>query len=207
MGDIKGQQGYKNEVKDSSAGWGGRDGMVILIGGSSHTGKTYWAHQLVKRYHFSCLSLDHLKMGLIRSGYTNLTPEDDGGMTDFLWPVAREMVKTAVENQQDLIVEGCYFPWDWRKDFQASYVKSIRMVWLVMTERYIRSHFRDIKGYANVIERRLDDGGCCMEGLILDNLACLEACRRLGERFVLIDRHYPGEDEILQCLESQEECL
>ena len=179
--------------------------MVILIGGSSHTGKTYWAHELVKRYHFSCLSLDHLKMGLIRSGYTDLTPEDDDRMTDILWPVVREMVKTAIENGQDMIVEGCYFPWDWRGDFQASYLGSIRMVWLVMTERYIRSHFHDIKGYANVIERRLDDSGWRMEDMIRDNLACLENCRDLGERVVLIDQCYPGADEILRCLESQEE--
>ena len=181
--------------------------MVILIGGSSHTGKTYWAHELVKRTHFSCLSLDHLKMGLIRSGYTDLTPEDDERMTGFLWPVVREMVKTAVENQQDMIVEGCYFPWDWRKDFRESYLKSIRMVWLVMTEAYIRSHFQDIVGYANVVETRLDDSGWSVEDLIRGNLACLKACRESGQRFVLIDRQYPGEHEILQCLESQEECL
>ena len=181
--------------------------MVILIGGSSHTGKTYWAHELVKRTHFSCLSLDHLKMGLIRSGYTDLTPEDDERMTGFLWPVVREMVKTAVENQQDMIVEGCYFPWDWRKDFRESYLKSIRMVWLVMTEAYIRSDFQDIVGYANVVETRLDDSGWSVEDLIRGNLACLKACRESGQRFVLIDRQYPGESEILQCLESQEECL
>ena len=151
--------------------------MVILIGGSSHTGKTYWAHELVKRTHFSCLSLDHLKMGLIRSGYTDLTPEDDERMTGFLWPVVREMVKNAVENQQDMIVEGCYFPWDWRKDFRESYLKSIRMVWLVMTEAYIRSHFQDIVGYANVVETRLDDSGWSVEDLIRGNLACLKAGR------------------------------
>ena len=117
------------------------------------------------------------------------------------------MVKTAVENQQDMIVEGCYFPWDWRKDFRESYLKSIRMVWLVMTEAYIRSHFQDIVGYANVVETRLDDSGWSVEDLIRGNLACLKACRESGQRFVLIDRQYPGESEILQCLESQEECL
>lgn len=181
--------------------------MVILIGGSTHTGKTFWAHQLVKKYQFSCLSLDHLKMGLIRSGYTDLTPEDDDKMTDFLWPVVREMVKTAVENEQNMIVEGCYFPWDWRRDFEDFYLRQIRMVWLVMTERYIRNHFRDIKEYASVIERRMNDSGWSVKDLVRDNLVCLETCRKLGERIVLIDKCYPEENDILQCLESQEEWL
>ena len=47
-------------------------------------------------------------MGLIRSGITDLTPEDDDELTDYLWPIVREIIKTAVENEQNLIVEGCY---------------------------------------------------------------------------------------------------
>ena len=50
-------------------------------------------------------------MGLIRSGHTTLTPESaDDALTDYLWPIVREMIKTAVENRQNLIVEGCYIP-------------------------------------------------------------------------------------------------
>ena len=80
--------------------------MVILIAGASHTGKTALAQRLVKRYGCFCLSLDHLKMGLIRSGRTRLTPlSSDRELTELLWPVAREMVKTAIENGQDLIVQ------------------------------------------------------------------------------------------------------
>lgn len=47
-------------------------------------------------------------MGLIRSGNTALTAYDDGLLTLCLWPIVREMVKTAIENGQNLIVEGCY---------------------------------------------------------------------------------------------------
>ena len=46
-------------------------------------------------------------MGLIRSGNTVLTPEDDDALTDYLWPIVREIIKTAIENKQNLIVEGC----------------------------------------------------------------------------------------------------
>lgn len=51
--------------------------MIILITGASHTGKTALAQRLLERYRYPVLSLDLLKMGLIRSGQTSLTPEDD----------------------------------------------------------------------------------------------------------------------------------
>ena len=56
--------------------------MVILIAGETHTGKTLLAQKLMEAYHYPCLSLDHLKMGLIRSGrcacllYTSPSPRD-----------------------------------------------------------------------------------------------------------------------------------
>ena len=55
-----------------------RDFMIILISGTSHTGKTLLAQKLLDKYKYPYLSIDHLKMGLIRSGYTTLTPDDDG---------------------------------------------------------------------------------------------------------------------------------
>ena len=80
--------------------------MILLIAGASHTGKTLLAQRLLEQYHYPYLSIDHLKMGLIRSGQTTLTPMDDDKLTDYLWPILREMVKTAIENGQNLIVEG-----------------------------------------------------------------------------------------------------
>ena len=58
--------------------------MVVLITGASHTGKTALAQKLLETYNYPYLSIDHLKMGLIRSGYTKLTAEDDEGLTDYL---------------------------------------------------------------------------------------------------------------------------
>ena len=69
--------------------------MVILITGASHVGKTALAQRLLEKYKFPYLSIDHLKMGLIRSGQTELTPLDDDKLTDYLWPIVREMIKTA----------------------------------------------------------------------------------------------------------------
>lgn len=101
--------------------------MIVLITGASHTGKTHLAQRMLERYHYPYLSIDHLKMGLIRSGNTTLTPEDDDALTDYLWVIVREMIKTAIENRQNLIVEGCYIPFTWRQDFDEQYLSSIRV--------------------------------------------------------------------------------
>ena len=72
--------------------------MIIFITGASHTGKTALAQKLLEKYKYPYLSIDHLKMGLIRSGNTELTPMDDNELTEYLWPIVREMTKTAIEN-------------------------------------------------------------------------------------------------------------
>ncbi len=165
--------------------------MVILITGASHTGKTALAQRLLETYHYPYLSMDHLKMGLIRSGYTDLTPmSDDGELTAYLWPVVREMIKTAVENRQSLIVEGCYIPFDWKADFEPDYLEQIRYCCLVMSESYIRNHFADIKEFANVVENRLDDGYCTLESLLEDNAAFQEQAVKHNVPYVLIDGTY-----------------
>ena len=96
--------------------------MIIIVTGASHTGKTVLAQRMLEKYKYPYLSIDHLKMGLIRSGNTDLTPEDDDELEGYLWPIVREMIKTAIENKQNLIVEGCYIPYDWRRDFADEYL-------------------------------------------------------------------------------------
>ena len=151
--------------------------MIILIGGATHTGKTLLAQRILEQQHLPCLSIDHLKMGLIRSGQTELTPMDDEKLTDYLWPILREMVKTAIENGQNLILEGCYIPPDWYASFSEEERKQIRCRFLVMTEDYIRSHFEEIRRYACVVEQRMDDSGLNMEDLIRDNRQIQETCQ------------------------------
>lgn len=73
--------------------------MVIIITGASHVGKTILAQRMLEKYKYPYFSIDHLKMGLIRSGITDFTPEDDDELTDYLWPIVREIIKTAIENE------------------------------------------------------------------------------------------------------------
>lgn len=165
--------------------------MIILIAGASHTGKTALAQKLLEKYKYPYLSIDHLKMGLIRSGNTDLTPESrDEDLTAYLWPVVREMIKTAIENGQNLIVEGCYIPFDWEKDFGKEYLEHIRYNCLVMSEHYIRNHFDDIKKYASVIENRLEDEYCTLETMLRDNAQVLELAQKNNTDYILIDGEY-----------------
>ena len=171
--------------------------MVILIGGASHTGKTLLAQRILETHHIPYLSMDHLKMGLIRSGQTNLTVLDDDALTDYLWPIVREMVKTAIENKQNLVVEGCYIPHSWREDFSYEYLKDIRCRFLVMTPRYIHSNFRDIQAHACDIEARLDDSWISVEALIRENDRNYRRCLEHGCEMILLDRGYFVDSEVL----------
>ena len=165
--------------------------MIILITGASHTGKTVLAQKLLEKYKYPYLSIDHLKMGLIRSGNTKLTPmSDDKDLTAYLWPIVREMIKTAIENNQNLIVEGCYIPFDWQKDFGSEYLESIKYFCLVMSEKYIRKHFNNIKKYANAIENRLDDEWCTMESILSENTQMLEFAKKYNVNYILIEDKY-----------------
>lgn len=165
--------------------------MIVLIAGASHTGKTALSQRLLEEYKYPYLSIDHLKMGLIRSGHTKLTPmSPDEELTAYLWPIVAEMIKTAIENEQNLIVEGCYIPFDWEKSFEEEYLAQIRYFCLVMSERYIKEHFDDIKKYASVIEERLDDSDCTIEGVLEDNATVLAQCEQHGVEYVLIDEDY-----------------
>ena len=165
--------------------------MIILLTGASHTGKTLLAQKMLEKYKYPYLSIDHLKMGLIRSGHTKLTPmSEDSQLTEFLWPIVREIIKTAIENNQNLIVEGCYIPFTWAEDFDKEYLDNIRYYCLVMSEKYIKSHYEDIKKYANVIENRLDDEDCTLENVLKDNAEFLRLAQKYEVNYILIDDNY-----------------
>ena len=165
--------------------------MIFLITGASHTGKTVLAQKLLEKYKYPYLSIDHLKIGLIRSGNTSLTPmSNDADLTAYLWPIVREMIKTAIENKQNLIVEGVYISFDFAKDFDKGYLENIRYICLCMSEDYIISQFADIKKYANAVENRLCDEGLNVESVLADNARFLELAQKHKVDYVLIDDEY-----------------
>lgn len=164
--------------------------MILLIAGATHSGKTLLAQRLLEEHRIPYLSIDHLKMGLIRSGMTDLTAEDDDALTEYLWPILREMVKTAIENGQSLILEGCYIPFDWKKDFPEKYLPHIQCRWLILSREYIERNFDSIRAHACAIEQRLDDSGLDKAALIRENAENLAQCQQYGCEYILIDQEY-----------------
>lgn len=169
--------------------------MIILISGTTHTGKTALSQRLMEKYKIPYFSIDHLKMGLIRSGQTSLTVNDDAKLTEYLWPIIREMTKTAIENKQNLIIEGCYIPFDWQKDFDESYLSEIKFYCLVMTAEYIENNFSDILKSENIIEYRIA-ADIDKADLISDNTRNLQLCKEYGLNYVLIDKTYNADIEL-----------
>ena len=164
--------------------------MIVLIAGASHTGKTNLSQKLLEKYNYPYLSIDHLKMGLIRSKNTQLTPlSEDDELTKYLWPIVCEIIKTAIENNQNLIVEGCYIPFNWKDYFDDKYIESIKYYCLIMSERYIRNNFTKIRRYAKVIENRITDD-LDLEELILNNKKNLTQVKEYNLEYIMIDDEY-----------------
>lgn len=164
--------------------------MVILIAGDTHTGKTLLAQRLLEKYKYPYLSIDHLKMGLIRSGQCKLSADsNDMELTNYLWPIVREMIKTCIENSQHMIIEGCYIPFGWEKDFPDEYIKQIKYICLIFSQRYIKHHFQDILKHENIIEKR-QTTDTTLEEISNTNRYNLEQCVSRKYNYVLIDKNY-----------------
>jgi len=161
--------------------------MVILISGSSHTGKTFLASKLMQRYSYPYLSIDHLKMGLIRSGNTTLTPDSDKSLlTSYLWKIVLEVIKTNIENKQNIIIEGIYIPFNYKDYFSEDYLHEIKMIYIIFSKKYLYNNFANIKRYANVIEKRINDEES-LEEMIVDNECNQKMCEKFGIKYLLIN--------------------
>jgi hypothetical protein len=99
------------------------------------------------------------------------------------------MIKTAIENNQNLIVEGCYVPYDYKKDFDYDYLKEIKEYFLIMSTKYIINNYDNIVEFASVIENRIKDEVSQTE-LIIDNKKNLDKCIEYNLNYILIDDEY-----------------
>ena len=172
--------------------------MIYLIGGASHTGKTNLAQKLMVKYQIPYVSMDHVKMGIVRAGLVPNYVEEDDKMQEILWPVIREMIKTAVENEQNMIMEGCYIPYNRKDEFDADYLEDIRCMFLVMSTDYIEKHFEDIRNFASVIEDRGEDEDCTKEWILQINKEYLDGCRQYGCEYKLVTEKYDVDEEIFE---------
>lgn len=131
--------------------------MIVLISACSSSGKTLMAQTLLEKYKIPYYSIDHIKMGLFRSDENcGFHPcDNDVDIAHKLWPMLKGIIMTAIENDQDLIMEGCYILPEFIDDFDETYRKKIIPVFFGFSEAYLRKNFdTDIKKYRSVIELR-----------------------------------------------------
>ena len=131
--------------------------MVILIGGAGYAGKTFMAQQLLEKYKFPYLSIDHLKMGLYRADIgCGFTPTDDFEfIAEKLWPILKGIIMTVIENKQHIIIEGCYLLPQRINELENEYLKEVIPFYLFFTNSYIDKNFHsEILNHRNVIEAR-----------------------------------------------------
>ena len=164
--------------------------MVILINGASCTGKTYLAQNLMEKYKIPYLSIDHIKMGLIRSKNTNLTPYDDEELQPYLWNIIKEIIKTVIENNQNIIIEGAYIPFNYKNDFSAEYLDNIKYMCLAMSEKYINNNYNLIINKSNIVENRGKSFSIDKDFLISENKKYIENSIKYNLPLQVIDNKY-----------------
>jgi len=175
--------------------------MVILIAGASYVGKTNMAQKLLEKYKIPYLSIDHIKMGLYRSGNDyGFTPEsDDEIITGKLWPIIKGIIMTNIENDQNIIIEGCYLPEN-INEFNENYLSKIIYFNIIFSEKYIRENiFKNIYEKRNIIEKReyFIYKNELVERYILENKKNKEKCIKNNIKYFEINGEYESEIEII----------
>lgn len=131
--------------------------MVILISGHSCTGKTLMSQNLLEKYNIPYYSIDHIKMGIFRADEgCGFTPSDSNEhIGNILWPIIKGIIMTSIENNQNIIIEGCYLLPQFLEELEEDYLKQIVPIFIGFTQDYIEDKFHsNIIGYRSVIEKR-----------------------------------------------------
>ncbi|GAB6931111.1 hypothetical protein JCM10914A_50940 [Paenibacillus sp. JCM 10914] len=170
--------------------------MIILISGVSSVGKTNMAQQLLEKYHVPYLSIDHLKMGLYRADKRcEFTPLDSNEhISHRLWPILKGIIMTNIENEQHLIIEGCYVMPHQIAEFEKDYSERIISVFLGFSSRYVEQNFHTrIVKYRNVIEQRQSLEETQVPEYIQEHADFRDKCLRAGVAYFEIDNDYDSE--------------
>lgn len=169
--------------------------MVILIGGESHTGKTLIAQKLLEKYKIPYTSIDHIKMGLFR-GFSNcgFSPDDDDNViSEKIWGVIKGIIDTCQENNQNIILEGCYLLHEKIKNILCD---DITAFYLVFSESYIYNNFDNIIKFENIIENRKYSDSIKIKNYVRNNLEIKNKCIKFNIPYFEIDSDYKKDIEI-----------
>ncbi len=167
--------------------------MVILISAPSCSGKTFLSQKLLEIYKFPYYSIDHIKMGIYRSNLENqFSPGDsEEKVAKHIWPTIREIIKTAIENNQNLIVEGVYIYPKFLKEFDANYRDSIIPIFFAFSTKYISNNFqKNIIEYRNIIESRLEKENRNIDYFKSVHKKFIKKCKKNNQKCFVVDNSY-----------------
>jgi len=172
--------------------------MIILIGGVGYAGKTYMAQQLLEKYKYPSLSIDHLKMGLYRADIgCGFTPTDSSELiSDKLWPILKGIIMTCIENNQNLIIEGCYLLPEKINELKNEYLAGVISFYLGFSTSYVEKYYESkVLNHRSVIEQRgeICDEWDVMEHYILLNKTQKEICEKSNAKYFEIQDDYEEE--------------
>jgi len=170
--------------------------MVILISGISCTGKTLMAQRLLEKYKIPYFSIDHLKMGLLRGDIncSFTTTDNNEVIGKKLWPIIKGIIMTNIENNQNIIIEGCYLLPNFVKDFEKEYLDHIISVFIGFSTNYIKDNFvANIIKHRNAVEKRGYEEERPITQFIDEHDELRKKCIQNGVEYFEIDSNYEKE--------------
>lgn len=177
--------------------------MVILLGGASHSGKTFLYKKLIDKYKIPCTSLDHIKMGMICGcndcGFS--AADSDEIIAEKMWGFIEGFIKTCLENKQNTILEGCYFPCEKVRKLLCD---DLAVIFIILSKQYIIENFDKIIKYENVVEDRKFPECREIEFFINENERIKEECIKYElPYFEITGDFFEGLEEILEYIKSK----
>lgn len=165
---------------------------VILIGGVGGTGKTLLAKQLMKKLHIPYVCIDHLMMGMLRSETACGFSVDDSAETigQAMWPLLVGFIKTNIENQHSIILEGFQLQPELIAQFEEPYRSQLLSVFVGFSEVHFRAgQFAKIEQYRHVVEQRLPET-YDLEMLVQSHQQLQANCQKSEMPFFELDGDY-----------------
>lgn len=172
---------------------------LILLGGTSGTGKTLLAERLARHLGFACFSLDYAMMGLYR-GFpeTGITPTDgDTTIAEKMWGFTEGLLVAMLENGRSAVVEGIQLPPVQIAGLCQRFPDRLFSFFLVFSNRYMVQQGDMIARFRNVAERRLDMTIPDSETRSAENRSMEAICLESGLPCLVIDDDFNREQDRL----------
>ncbi|MBI9011522.1 MAG: 2-phosphoglycerate kinase [Clostridiales bacterium] len=173
--------------------------MIIIISAASCSGKTLMSQTLLEKYKIPYYSIDHIKMGIFRAdencGFTPCDSNEKIGLA--LWPMLKGIIKTSIENSQNLIIEGCYILPEFLKEFEEEYAEKIISIFFGFSKQYVQTKFETgILKHRCVVEKRGYDEERPVHNFIEEHQYFKLKCQLYDQPYFEINTDY--EEEIQQ---------